>query len=394
MEDDEVPAEAVIRIMRRAIGEENRYPATILRQRYSDDMKITPKVFLHQFGTDMSFGEFGEPLPRVDPHLRIVAATHFQRYEKEKMSDEDMIGIYTPIYRILCVIALVKAHLAKFEGYGEIKPETVLPLKPKRSFRDEPYVSLYEVACSVWTRVCHGYYEKRKTAMVMEEIICFYPDESRAHYVWLEIDMTSETWVKVRATTFTEDVKRTLLLFMGTVACRINLAHGIVSICEGEVDQGEGLAFMPNNNGGVGCVLRRGDNSMDYFLILTSNGGEYAGFYRNAGGILMTYPLWMHPTLTATPDDAHEDPEEMTEIPLTTRVRCACCGKADYRQEFTLPNGIKICSNACLETMKKIEASRDNEMVRGVGKRREEQTRRVFLVEGISSHSVSSDGKV
>jgi hypothetical protein len=116
------------------------------------------------------------PVAQQDSFLRCVALTAFSPYENDIFSSgEDVITILTPLYRVLCVLATIT-----LERLGRVpRAESLLPYKPRTQFSESRYASFLEVACSLWTEVCHAYVSQFSRRV--HELYCFNIDGSQ---VW------------------------------------------------------------------------------------------------------------------------------------------------------------------------------------------------------------------
>lgn len=337
------------------------------------------------FRVDTTFGMFGMPVPQQDPYLNVVALTSFQPYEDEELfhSDEDVLTVLTPIYRILCVLAIIVMKRVGCEDGGELDLKRILPYKPRTSHATARYASLLEVAASVWLRVCHAYVNPDTRRI--DEVYCFNPQQERAHVVWIDLDVAllvpqnalatdiqGHEWIRV--------MENTLGVNVNVVLVDEATEERLLFSAAGEKDgkkQEKLLAaeecFGINRTRGEGALIfcRRdddmppfvdlvaGDADASYFLLITHNGGHYSALYRNVTGTITAYPLYMH---QQSPEDAKNGALQHV-IPLDNRPeRCCVCARSDIPvvanelEADPETNGHRrYCSVKCIGQMVKID---------------------------------------
>jgi hypothetical protein len=205
------------------------------------------------------------------------------------------------------------------------------------------YASLLEVALSVWHRMCHAY-TRPDTKNVVTSLYCFAPNGERAHYVWLNIDVSAlasvsiherpkSSWISIVDTSYVQAVydKQNITRPSGARTTAELVQSGRIkkwsidielnpgNVCRLTLPEGPGskntFQWMPNTTMTSVLVpnlrfirtsevpfveIVGGDVSDNYFLLITMD-ERYSVFYRNRrlnGGAeaeLMAYPLLFHP---------------------------------------------------------------------------------------------------
>jgi hypothetical protein len=321
--------------------------------------RLTIEAFQDLFDVDTTFGMFGMPVAQYDSWLNVVALTAFQPYDERILkSGEDVITLLTPIYRILSVLALITLHLTEFEGFTS-NIEDLLPYKPRTQFATSRYSSLLDVACSVWTEVCHAYVS-RETRRI-HELYCFNVSRTRAHSVWLDICVEkilphhpcTSDWITLKGTTLKKG-SLTIVLEGECTTVLNSAAAGAVTFARTE--------RAPY----VDIISCEGD----YFLLLTFDGGHYSSFFRSVGGTLVAYPLCLHrlPIEESRLYDASPTFSRVTvaggENARLFQHKCCVCAKTDVplsRNEWdNTPDGETrlYCSKKCIQQMVRIQQDR------------------------------------
>ena len=374
--------------------------------------RLTIDSFADLFDVDTTFGGFGMPVAQQDPFLHRVALTAFQPYDNDILKNgEDVVMILTPLYRILCVLTVVM-----LQRLGDIEDaEMLLPYKPRTQFSEARYASLLEVACSVWTKICHAYVSRFTTRV--HEFYCFDVNGARAHCIWLDIccerilpgvvtfaDICLETedkrWVTVKSTTFgeksplnvtlipghnesTKNRRRLLYLFEGVT--RTQIRHDNVGANEIVGETGH-ISFQRTEQ--VPYVnITQCDTIDSYFLLITFDGGHYSCFYRNVEGNLTAYPLYMHRMpeeesrlYDSSPTFSRKD--GLDEHARLSRLKCCVCAKqgvALSRNDWdNTPDGETrlYCSKKCIAQMTRIQ--QDKARADEARQRKEESARKQF----------------
>jgi hypothetical protein len=326
-------------LLRVCIGELVEFPLQRLLQTYTyGKVDMDAQCFLELTCQDLTFGEFGEPRPWLDPSMGIVSETQFDVYDLEHADEKTLMAVLTPIYRILRVRAWVLAGRHHVEGFENIPMK--LPRKPGGHSR---YKDLFQLTCGFWTRVCHAWFTYVNGVKYPSELICFTHKGWRARYIWINIvnpddeEYTEEmSWASIYASSFVSSEKRTVSLYLDKDEWCISLETNCVSLtCPGEA----GLHFKQINNPPF-VKLVGGDTSAIYFVMLTVD-HAFAGFYLNDAGTLKVYPLHFH-----------EDEElegALPRRPSSPHPKCSICFFTDVELERA-GNGKLYCSAKCRRT--------------------------------------------
>lgn len=352
--------------------------AAIERLRSDSSASLSEDSFRRLFALDTTFGSFGIPVPQQDPFLNVVALTAFQPYAYQDLIDnQEITAVLTPIYRVLCVLAVLEMRQAGFEGYDAVPLDRVLPYRPRTGFHMQRYVSLLDVACSLWTRVCHAYTRANAQSgqSRISSLHCFTPGQLRSHHVWIETDPSAGAadWVSVQSSTL-DDCEESLTCIL---VDETRGQHWLVTFTgDGRVSErlspsgddlqtvnqvkGEGALVFVRTDQEPGVELVQGDADHSYFLLMTQPQGLFAGFYRNVCGQVDAYPLYLH---ESHGDNDHGD---MVDIPLGPE-RCAACGRdatadhaliADEFEPLAENSTRRYCSPQCIVKMRRIDYDR------------------------------------
>ena len=230
------------------------------------------------------------------------------------------------------------------------------------------YASLLEVAMSVWHRMCHAYVQP-EAKNVITSLYCFAPNGTRAHYVWLNIDVSSlaetdaiqdrprKPWIQLVDASYVQAVydkhnisrpsgARTtaqlveskkikpcsivIELNPGNV-CKVTLPAGPGSKNEFQWIDGSSSREVPNlkfirTSEAPFVEIVSGDSKDDYFLLITMD-SHYSVFYRNRRRShgeepeLMVYPLLFHPAPVSVQDPVCTGIKERDSLALVRSPR-------------------------------------------------------------------------
>jgi len=397
------------------------------------NMEVSENGFLRLFTADLTFGSFGMPIAQYDTELRIVALTSFQPYDDDVLNDgEDVITLLTPIYRILKVVAVINAKQACFEEFGSLRTIThLLPEKPKTSVATERYSTLMGVVSSVWDRVCHIYVNdwhatgQGMDGELVQELHCFNVNGTRAHFVWIDIDLhmletmdfnniieVRTKWATVMATTMKKNTEIDLVFcdydwatgdkvyYTFTVEGDNNVhgnsssssrninkyntlyrkcstpitrrIKGVTDKQENETEQRKrvhipGLYFEKSASEPYSTLFKV-TGADPFFILLTSNGGRYSAFYRYLGnGVVTSYPLYKHII------------EETDAERLRKQKQCRVCKRDNAKfndiDMSRRPDGTLYvyCSSECVEEMISVQSEQEEQQRR---RQREDENRR------------------
>lgn len=407
---------------------------TVLRQGWPmthihDAAVLTRAGFMTLFSQDMTFGGYGMPIAQHDPFLNIVALTAFQPYDKTEDSSVDVITLLTPIYRILCTLAVITACDAGFDDFARVSDSTLgycLPYRPRVGKSVTQYGTLLEVAKSVWKSICHAYTSPEDRNRV-RELHTLYPDQSPAPAVWIDVDVSAvipmvatrdiKRWFTLRAKTYAEDLSVILLdrqeegqedldvqdcaltIYSGKKSLHAPLAPSESRLIGRRYLDEEGALIFERIPDPPYVCLTQGDVSRSYFLLIACERGSYSAFYRNDGpdGV-RSYPLYFHP-LTSDEDAQLTHDEEMSgtagrlglSTPKISSSRCCVCSKVvdrpmyDDLEDTPAPGKARLvyCSQKCIRNMSNILLAKEREEERL--RVTESAARKHFSVDGISA---------
>lgn len=378
-------------------------------------VKLSPEEFEALVGVDTTFGGFGIAVPQEDPFLHLVALTAFQPYEDAIVRDpDDAMGVLTPLYRCLRVLAILTMHRLGLEGTDKTDIERMLPYKPKTSYADSKYSSLLEVVCSFWIEICHAYIEPigpdlLKVVIPQDDgggLFCYDTNRSRASCIWLDLNTNqlercindseggkldaNVPLVRLVHTTFdlSDKAKEVInVAFLGlledgskSAVCTFTSkknrdpAETIVSDSielEGFMNQ---PSSMPDETGIMfSCIaeppyvqLAEGDTRRNFFLLVTMGGGNFSGFYRCTAGHVIMYPLYFH-QVSSSQGRSHDNDNNNNNGDPRVVKRCCVCNKSRddgvvmIQDSFdATPEGRDLwyCSSKCIVQMSSIRASR------------------------------------
>lgn len=204
------------------------------------------------------------------------------------------------------------------------------------------YLSLLDVACSVWLEICHAYVRDESPALV-EELYCFNVDRTRANYVWVDYSTESGN----------ASVRYTSLGNLSNPACLVLSPMEELASGSDSEENTTSSSSKPSI-----CVRACGAHpwaimvsvlpAISAFILLTRDGGTYVSFHRAVEGRLTRYPLWFH-LLDKEPD--------VSSSPLLSPKRgpaCAVCGKQGpglIEDTMDIEQGFVYCNRVCIAQM-------------------------------------------
>jgi hypothetical protein len=309
---------------------------------------LDPADFRRLFEVDTTWGDFGERRQHYDDQLHVVAMTNFVPLERETARNaDDVTLLVTPIHRILLTLTAITLRENNFEGYGD--RDLLLPHRPRVGTEVGRYISLLEVACSLWLEVCHAYVRQESPTLV-EELYCFNVGRTRANYLW--IDYSSET---CEAT-----VRYTSITTLSTPACLVLSPMELAPVA---VDVHDNHHHHHHHHQSKECSLRLqscttspmvhlvgASSQLSAYVLLTRDGGTYVSFHRVVEGRFTRYPLYFHLF-----DALDEDPRSPS---------CTVCGvqSALIKDPLDTEQGLLYCGRACIEQMERIRHAKTQTM--------------------------------
>jgi hypothetical protein len=288
--------------------------------------------FRRLFEIDPTWGRFGERVMRYDDQLHVMAKTRFLPLDRETVdSDDDVVLLLTPIYRILLTLTAIILKESNFEGYGS--RELLLPFRPRIGTEVGRFPSLLEVTCSLWLEVCHAYV-RSESPMLVEELYCFNVNRTRANYLW--IDYSSSTCEPT--------VRYTSLAKLSNPVC-------LLQSPKEEVEESTRAQFslcLQSFAAPPWVQLVGASPLLSAFVLLTGDGGTYISFHRVVEGRLTRYPLYFH--------QLDADVSTQQHVPS-----CAVCGRQSatlIEDVMDVEHGLLYCNRACIEQMERVRQSR------------------------------------
>ncbi len=229
-------------------------------------------------------------------------------------------------------LALVALDCIKFERTG--RPlEHMLPsdIGEKRRCKN-----LYEVVLCVWTRMCHvwGIVRYGGEEFLCKELSCF-PigrGEGKSWHLWFDVNVADrsctlvdsrwdfDTLVQVRV--MPDERRFTFSTKTNRVASSSEGALKFLAILFDDEDEEGAFKLLPGEVAGPDC-----------FVLITTGGGAFRGFYRIFGGVaILRYPIMFHPRVSDMLEISPRT-DVFVDLPLYSCLACGAHSHGTYCSE-------------------------------------------------------------